>query len=113
MERLLFGFEGDYREDLRLIPVGMRYRLDLAGVKLKLDAWLGIPIAERFALLAMPVDTEKGKSEFRASLRDAAPIPFPDSLPPVDPRTWSEKGPIPVSVTTACSETGDLIRADI
>ena len=34
-----FGFEADFVGDLRCIPMAVRRKLDLVGVKLKLSHW--------------------------------------------------------------------------
>jgi hypothetical protein len=42
-----FGFEADFTSDLRCIPMAVRRKLDLAGVKLKLQHWSELGDAER------------------------------------------------------------------
>jgi hypothetical protein len=42
-----FGFEAEFTADLRCIPMAVRRKLDLAGVKLKLVHWNGLTAAER------------------------------------------------------------------
>jgi hypothetical protein len=47
-----FDFEADFTADLRCIPMAVRRKLDLAGVKLKLQHWSELDEAERAELLA-------------------------------------------------------------
>ncbi|WP_255011642.1 nitrate reductase associated protein [Cyanobium sp. Cruz-8D1] len=47
-----FGFEADFVGDLRCIPMAVRRKLDLVGVKLKLSHWGDFSDQERQRLLA-------------------------------------------------------------
>ena len=49
-----FGFEADFVADLRCLPMAVRRKLDLAGVKLKLSHWQALGAVEREGLLAWP-----------------------------------------------------------
>ena len=42
-----FDFEADFTSDLRCIPMAVRRKLDLAGVKLKLSHWGALAGPER------------------------------------------------------------------
>ena len=53
-----FGFEADFIADLRCIPMAVRRKLDLAGVKLKLVHWHALNDPERRELLLWPDDRE-------------------------------------------------------
>ncbi|MFS6827343.1 nitrate reductase associated protein [Cyanobium sp. ATX-6F1] len=46
-----FAFEADFASNLRCIPMAVRRKLDLAGVKLKLSHWLALPEPERQTLV--------------------------------------------------------------
>ncbi|MEB3325220.1 MAG: nitrate reductase associated protein, partial [Cyanobacteriota bacterium] len=52
----MFRFEADFAGDLRCLPLAVRRKLDLAGVKLKLVHWHGLSDDERQRLLAWPDD---------------------------------------------------------
>ena len=45
-----FGFEADFVDSLRCIPMAVRLRLDVTGVKLKLNEWSKLGQADRLAL---------------------------------------------------------------
>jgi hypothetical protein len=45
-----FGFEADFVDSLRCIPMAVRLRLDVTGVKLKLNEWAKLNQADRLAL---------------------------------------------------------------
>ena len=49
-----FDFEADFTSDLRCIPMAVRRKLDLAGVKLKLSHWGALAGPERQRLLQWP-----------------------------------------------------------
>jgi hypothetical protein len=53
-----FGFEADFVGDLRCLPMAVRRKLDLVGVKLKLSHWSQLSEAERQRLLDWPDDKE-------------------------------------------------------
>jgi hypothetical protein len=53
-----FDFEQDFMEDdIRCIPMIVRFKLDLCGVKLKLKEWSKMTINEREQLATLPVDS--------------------------------------------------------
>ena len=49
-----FAFEADFVDDLRCLPMAVRRKLDLAGVKLRLSHWHALRADERAELLAWP-----------------------------------------------------------
>jgi hypothetical protein len=53
----LFAFESDFVATLRCIPMAVRFKLDLAGVKLSLRQWSGFTLADRSRMLASPCAT--------------------------------------------------------
>lgn len=53
-----FQFEADFVDDLRCIPMQVRYKLDTCGVKLKLSHWTQFSATERQALVEKPCNTD-------------------------------------------------------
>jgi hypothetical protein len=51
---LIFNFEQDFQETLHCIPMAVRCKLDVAGIKLKLGEWLKLSEEERGELLSSP-----------------------------------------------------------
>ena len=49
-----FDFEADFTSDLCCIPMAVRRKLDLAGVKLKLSHWGALASPERQRLVQWP-----------------------------------------------------------
>jgi hypothetical protein len=53
-----FQFEADFVESLRCIPMLVRYKLDICGIKLKLNQWNQFTPHDRQTLVIMPCSTE-------------------------------------------------------
>lgn len=63
-----FQFESDFVDSLRCIPMAVRYKLDLAGIKLKLNEWSKLDPAERAYLAEMPYVNRAEIQAFRNML---------------------------------------------
>jgi len=108
-----FGFEADFTADLRCIPMAVRRKLDLAGVKLKLQHWSELGEAERGELLAWADDAGA-----IAALREhllarttslsagqAKLLPLPSGEP------WQQSEELPDVLATSCAQLGLGVRA--
>ena len=93
-----FAFEADFTADLRCIPMAVRRKLDLAGIKLKLAHWSELTEAERQQLLAWD-DTTKAIAALREHLLTrtrqlaagkASTLPLPTTEPWQQHRQWPE-----------------------
>jgi hypothetical protein len=107
--RGIFGFEQSFADDLRFMPLSIRYRLDLAGLKLKLEDWLRIPMGSRERLLRMPVGGEKEVASFREEMLGIAATNgcrVPADVMPLGREAWEGKGGIPDKVREACGRIG-------
>lgn len=51
-----FVFEGDVHDSLSCVPLTVRRKLDLAGLKISLAGWQALPREERLSLCHLPVD---------------------------------------------------------
>lgn len=60
-----FAFESDFVDTLGCIPMCVRFKLDLAGVKLKLNEWSKLAQSEREYIASLPVDTKAERQTFR------------------------------------------------
>jgi hypothetical protein len=69
---LRFQLEGDVHETLQFIPLAVRRKLDLAGLKLSLAAWTAMTRAERLAVCHLPVDGEGDLEVYREALKGFA-----------------------------------------
>ena len=66
-----FKFEEDFiEENVRCIPMIVRFKMDLAGIKLKLAEWSKFNINERKALALKPCSRDNGVREYKSYLMD-------------------------------------------
>ncbi|MCS7292985.1 MAG: nitrate reductase associated protein [Gloeomargarita sp. SKYBB_i_bin120] len=105
---MLFQFEQDFVDTLRCIPMVVRYKLDVCGVKLKLQHWHRFTYAQRLWLVQAPCDTAPEKARYREQLRawvtelTGAP---PADLPVPDPLPWESDG-IPTAILRQLQTVG-------
>jgi hypothetical protein len=59
-----YQHESDIYNDLRRIPLHVRMKLDLTGIKIGLKDWLAFDIEERTVLCHLPVESEEEKQAF-------------------------------------------------
>ena len=90
---LRLELEGDLHRTLEFIPLAVRRKLDLAGLKLSLKAWTAMTRAERLAVCHLPVEGEGDLHVYREALtgfaeRAGHPV-APLEGGPVDPGAWS------------------------
>jgi hypothetical protein len=109
-----FGFEADFTASLRCIPMAVRRKLDLAGVKLKLQHWSELDEAERAALLAWADDAAaiealRGHLLVRTaglSAGQAKELPRPNREP------WQQATAIPALLAASCAQLGLGVRSE-
>jgi hypothetical protein len=96
-----FDYEAAYYPKLDRLPLHVRMKLDLTGVKLSLKDWLAFHIEERTVICHLPVDDEDEKQAFREYLNFlsqkhcGAPA---KTLPPVEPFLWEIADQVPSPV---------------
>jgi len=104
----VFGFEADFSGDLRCIPMAVRRKLDLAGVKLKLLHWHGLSGAERQQLLDWS-DSGEALLELRGWLL-ARSVTLPQGparpLDPVCQASWQQSEAFPEELRVSCRQLG-------
>ncbi len=62
-----FRFEEDFMEDnIRCIPMIVRFKLDACGIKLKLKEWSKITVEEREQLATLPIDAAPKLEGYKA-----------------------------------------------
>lgn len=106
-----FAFEADFMGSWRCIPLCVRRKLDLAGIKLKLRHWLNLDHRERQHLVDWP-DGPDGLRAFAAHLRQrtasmadgaVGELPIPQAPP------WRRSQP-PGEVTAALAAMGHTMN---
>ncbi len=108
-----FSYEEAYREDLRFIPMLLRYKLDLTGRSISLDEWKALPLEERRALVDAPVSGDAERDAFARRIDAAAgtsPAHGATSIVPVSMAAWSGLE-LPQPVAERASESGMPIDA--
>ncbi len=103
-----FQFEADFVDALRCIPMRVRYKLDICGIKLKLHHWHQFTQTERQQLVDLPCESAQEVLSYRDTLQ-ALVIHYSGSPAqdlPVDPRpAWLEDTQIPDSVQVKARES--------
>ena len=103
----LFQFEQDFADSLRCIPMSVRLKLDLCGIKLKLHQWGQFSAQQKQQCVNWPFQTPQDIEQFGRHLRqliystcheEAKEIP-PDPQP-----EWQNTERIPVSVQQKAEE---------
>ena len=110
----VFHFEADFTGDLRCLPMAVRRKLDLAGVKLKLVHWHGLTVEERQRLLAWSDDGPCLEALRLWLLERSHSLPQGPArpLPPATETDWQRVDTLPEVVATSCGELGIPLRAD-
>ena len=108
-----FDFEADFSADLRCIPMAVRRKLDLAGVKLKLKHWSELGEAERAELLAWPVDPAAIEAlhqhlQARTSALGAGQAKV---LPRADAEPWQQADQLPEVLAASCAQLNLELRS--
>ncbi|OLP18054.1 nitrate reductase associated protein [Leptolyngbya sp. 'hensonii'] len=96
-----FQFEADFVDSLRCIPMMVRYKLDTAGIKLKLQQWNQFTPADRQSLLDRPCNTESEVQVFQTSLQQLIQERTGETATelPIDPHPpWQNRSQIPQEV---------------
>lgn len=98
----LFQFEQDKYYALRRIPIIMRLKLDLCGIKLTIGDWSKFPRADREQLVAMPYQTPEHIAAIRKRLKELIAACDGESMEtePVEmPAPWNVSDAVPYTVT--------------
>ncbi len=110
-----YRFESEIYADLSRIPLHVRLKLDLTGVKISLKDWLAYSMDERGVLCHLPVETEEEKKTFASYLDflswryqgKEAELTKPVADPP-----WNKVDGIPDSVLAKSKDIGKPVTTD-
>jgi hypothetical protein len=64
----VFNFERDFAASLRCVPMAVRLKLDLAGIKLTLRQWSRFTVEDRQMLMHLPCGTAEEIDDYRITL---------------------------------------------
>ncbi|HUO21717.1 MAG TPA: nitrate reductase associated protein [Caulobacteraceae bacterium] len=108
-EPVYFRFEQDFVDSLRCVPMGVRLKLDLCGVKLSLRQWSRFTKTDRQDLAAAPCQTPPEIDRFRAAVialihqrANQSPAFIPIEADPL----WAETDGVPGGVTAQATDLG-------
>lgn len=109
-----FPFEAEFSANLRCIPMAVRRKLDLAGVKLKLNHWSALEQAERERLLSWR-DDEAAIATLRNWLleRTATLSGGPArTIEPARGASWQQGETLPEILAAACDQIGARLTTE-
>ena len=108
-----FDFEADFTADLRCIPMAVRRKLDLAGVKLKLQHWSELGEAERAELLAWADDPTaiEALRQHRQARSAALSAGQAKDLPRPDAEPWQQADQLPEVLAASCAQLDLEVRS--
>lgn len=96
-----FAYESEFYATLSRVPMSVRMKMDLTGVKISLDDWLAFSFEERMVLCHLPVDTEEEKQVFISYLdflsRGYCGGPM-DLTQALDSSLWNDLSQVPPAV---------------
>jgi hypothetical protein len=98
-----FEFEADFVASLRCVPMQVRLKLDTCGVKLKLEHWHRLGLAERDRLVTLPCHDTATAAAYRDCVQGLVTQlqGTPAKLLAIDPHPpWLNPAEIPAAVQT-------------
>jgi len=104
-----FAFEQDFAGSLRCIPMAVRFKLDICGIKLFLRQWSRLDRPERRWLLEMPCKSEHEVAIYRSTLmafilRQTGEVAKPINAD--EEVTWKVSGTVPEVVLLQAAARG-------
>jgi hypothetical protein len=104
-----FAFEGEVHESLSCVPLTVRRKLDVAGLKISLEGWQTLTREERLALCHLPIDSDAEVAVYQEVMRGFCArhaVPLKPLTEVRDQgRSWNTDD-VPVAVTTRLREVG-------
>jgi hypothetical protein len=109
-----FHYEKAFYPNLDRLPLHVRMKLDLAGIKLSLKQWLAFHIEERNAICHLPIEQEEEKQAFKDYVnflsRRYCHAPAQE-LPPMEP-LWEFSDHVPAPVRERSGDNGKAVTLD-
>ncbi len=111
----LFQFEQDFADSLRCIPMSVRLKLDLCGIKLKLHQWGQFSTQQKQQFVSWPWQTPEDIEQFGSHLRQLIRSTCHEEakeIPPDPQPEWQNIERIPQSVQEKAEELRIQITLD-
>ncbi|MEY4808550.1 MAG: hypothetical protein RLZZ206_2939 [Cyanobacteriota bacterium] len=108
-----FAFESDFIGTWRCIPLCVRRKLDLSGLKLKLNHWLELTQPQRQELVDWPdgPDALQGLKQHLLARTAAMADGQAKPLPPAENQPWQDSSRVPLEVERAAGQRGVRLEA--
>jgi hypothetical protein len=109
-----YRFESQIYSSLSRIPLHVRMKLDLAGLKISLQTWLALSPEGRWTLCHLPADTQEEREVFAAFLNwlcRHSSVAGADQVSPADP-LWEQGDRIPDAVVSKARQWGLTLALD-
>ncbi len=104
-----FEFEKDFAGSLRCIPMAVRFKLDLCGIKLSLRQWSRFEGPERRWLLEQPCKTPPDVETYRVALTEFIARRTGEQAKSIDADeevAWTASDSVPAVVTSQAVSRG-------
>ena len=101
-----YRYESEYYAELNRIPLNLRMKLDLTGVKISLEEWLTLALPERRVLCHLPCDSAAELKAFVGYLNFLSHRYLNRALAttePLDSARWDSPS-VPPAVLARCPE---------
>lgn len=106
-----YDYEAEFYPSLSRLPLDLRRKLDLSGIKLSLKDWLAISLEERTVLCHLPCDYDEERQVFAAYLdflaRKYLGKPT-EKMASLDSVLWGEPG-LPDAVAQRSAALGQAV----
>jgi hypothetical protein len=105
----LFEFENDFVASLRCIPMAVRFKLDLAGVKLSLRQWSRFTLADRSQMLTSSCTSSAEIGLYRSRLIELIELRAGEAakdIAPPDVAPWAEGADPPAALADHARSLG-------
>ncbi len=109
-----FRYEAEYYPNLSRLPIDVRMKLDVTGIKISLNDWLSFSFAERTVLCHLPCSSEEEKAVFTAYLDflsqkyRGAPVQMAEVM---DSALW-ERSLVPEPVREKSADLGGVVTTN-
>jgi len=110
-----FEYEAEFYPELNRLPLHVRLKLDLTGIKLSLKQWLAFSFEERKVVCHLPVERDEELQAFVAYMNSLCRRyhgSAAQTFPPVTPALWDTPGHIPEPVVENSRNSGPAITLE-
>jgi hypothetical protein len=105
----IFEFERDFAQSLRCVPMSVRLKLDVSGVKISLKQWNRLSPEDRRRLLELPCDGAAERERFGSEVRElvaARSGQAAGSLPEDPQPPWAGAEQVPEQISSHLQTLG-------